>query len=74
MGEVGGIVFNCSRFLGDTMALIDGKVTNENNATNSALLFPLMKLFTSAEILHLCNEGTNHTLALHKLIYINSSA
>ena len=58
MGEVGGIVFNCSRFLGDTKALIDGKVNSENNATNSIILFPLLKMFTSVEILHLCNEGT----------------
>ena len=56
MGELSGIVFNCSRFLSDTKQLEDGKVTHTNCMTYSALLFPLVKVLNSAEILHLAQN------------------
>ena len=57
MGELHGILFNCSRFLCDTKSLIDGKVTDKNCMTYSALLFPLTKVLNSAEIIHLAHNG-----------------
>lgn len=57
MGEVHAVLFNCSRFLCDTKPLIDGKVSDKNCMTYSALLFPLTKVLNSAEIIHLAHTG-----------------